>query len=266
MSQTLAGWLEQHAGLPASDRDFLLCHRLGLKRAELILNPARTIDPDTWDLLASDAARLQQGEPLAYVLGEWSFWDFDLAVTPAVLVPRPETETLVEAALARARPGARVLDLGTGSGAIAIALARARSLDVLAVDASRAALDLAERNAARLDATVTFLESDWFSAVSGRFDLILSNPPYVAEQDPHLPALTFEPDQALVSGRDGLDDLRRIVAGAPGYLAPGAWLLVEHGYDQARAVGGLFAAAGLEAIECLPDLSGHPRVTLGRQP
>ena len=266
MTQTLAGWLERHAELPDSDRDFLLCHRLGLDRAALLLEPARTIDTETWNTLEDDAARLNAGEPLAYVLGEWSFWDFDLIVTPAVLIPRPETETLVEAALARAHPGARILDLGTGSGAIAIALARAQALDVVAVDASLAALEIARENAARLEAAVTFLAGDWFSAVAGPFDLIVANPPYVAEQDPHLPALVFEPDSALVSGPEGLDALSLIIAEAPGHLRPGGWLLVEHGYDQQAAVGDLFAAAGLEAIECLPDLGGHPRVTLGRQP
>lgn len=266
MNRTLAGWLERHAGLPASDRDFLLCHRLGLDRAALMLAPARAIDTDTWHTLEADAARLTDGEPLAYVLGEWSFWDFDLIVSPAVLIPRPETETLVEAALTRAHPGARVLDLGTGSGAIAIALARSQALDVLAVDASAAALEVARKNAARLDAAVTFVTSDWFSGVTGLFDLIVANPPYVAELDPHLPDLVFEPDSALVSGPEGLDALRRIVGEAPGHLESGGWLLVEHGYDQKETVGDLFAAAGLEAIECLQDLGGHPRVTLGRQP
>ena len=266
MSQTLAGWLERHAGLPDSDRNFLLCHRLGIDRAALILNRTHFIDAATWETLEADAARLAAGEPLAYVLGEWSFWDFDLAVSPDVLVPRPETETLVEAALARAHPGERVLDLGTGSGAIAIALARSRQLEVLAVDASSAALAIARENAERLEAPVTFLQSDWFAEVSGAFELIVANPPYVAEQDPHLPALGFEPVSALVSGPEGLDDLRQIISQASDYLAVGGWLLVEHGYDQAEVVGSLFAAAGFEAIECLQDLGGQPRVTLGRQP
>jgi release factor glutamine methyltransferase len=200
------------------------------------------------------------------VLGEWSFWDFDLALSPDVLVPRPETETLVEAALERAGAGMRILDLGTGSGAIAIALARSLRLQVFAADASRAALAVAEENARRLDVTVAFMESDWFSRISGRFDLIVANPPYVAEADPHLPALRFEPDQALVSGPEGLDDLRIITNEAPAYLQSGGWLLVEHGYDQESAVHELFAAAGFEGIECRKDLGGQPRVTLGRRP
>lgn len=265
MTHTLAGWLERHARLPDSDRDFLLRHRLGIDRAGLLLATDRAIDAETWAILEADAGRLGSGEPLAYVLGEWSFWDFDLAVSPAVLVPRPETETLVEAALARARPGARVLDLGTGSGAIAIALARSQALDVLAVDASTSALAIARDNARRLAAGVTLLESDWFSNVTGTFDLIVANPPYVAEADPHLPALAHEPERALISGPEGLDDLRRIVAAAPAYLNEHGWLLVEHGYDQQDAVHSLFAAAGFEAIECRRDLGGQPRVTLGRQ-
>ncbi|TNF80518.1 MAG: peptide chain release factor N(5)-glutamine methyltransferase [Gammaproteobacteria bacterium] len=265
MSPTLAGWLERHAELPDSDRDFLLCHHLGVERAALRLEAARPIEPDLWRALEADAARLSAGEPLAYVLGEWSFWDFDLAVSPAVLVPRPETETLVEAALDRACPGDRILDLGTGSGAIAIALARAKPLQVVAVDASAAALEIARSNATSLDTQVTFLESDWFSAVPDCFDLIVSNPPYVAAEDPHLPALAHEPRSALVSGPEGLDDLRRIIAQAPAHLNLGGWLLVEHGYDQAEAVGSLFAQAGFEAIECLADLGGRPRVTLGRR-
>lgn len=266
MSETLSGWLERHAELPDSDRAFLLSHHLGISRAELVMEGARTIDTATLESLEADAARLQSGEPLAYVLGEWSFWDFDLAVSPDVLIPRPETETLVEAALARAQAGNRVLDLGTGSGAIAIALTRTLELEVLAVDASPAALAIARQNAARLDAEVEFLESDWFSNVAGAFDLIVANPPYVAAADPHLAALSFEPGNALVSGPEGLDDLSRIIAAAPDYLAAGGWLLVEHGYDQEAAVAGLFAAAGFEAIECRQDLGGQPRVTLGRQP
>ena len=266
MSHTLAAWLEQHAELPESDRDFLLCHRLGLSRAKLKLSTEQTIDAGTWTQLEADAARLAEGEPLAYVIGEWSFWDFDLNVSPDVLVPRPETECLVEAALARARTGARALDLGTGSGAIAIALARTSTLDVVATDISPAALKIASSNAQNLNAEVQFLHSDWFAAVPGRFDLIVANPPYIAAGDPHLPALSFEPSGALVAGPQGLDDLRKIISAAPDYLAPSGWLLVEHGYDQAGAVRALFAEAGFEGIECLKDLGGQPRVTLGCRP
>jgi release factor glutamine methyltransferase len=263
VKQTVAGWLERHAGLQDSDREFLLCHRIGLNRATLVLETNRTIDTALWETLEADASRLEAGEPLAYVLGEWSFWDFDLGVSADVLIPRPETETLVEAALERAHTGARILDLGTGSGAIAIALARSGNFDLLAVDTSLAALAIATENAARLEAEVSFLESDWFSAVTGSFNLIVANPPYVARKDPHLPALSFEPDSALVSGPDGMDDLCRIIGDAPMYLKPGGWLLVEHGYDQKDAVNSLFAASRFEAIECRRDLGGQPRVTIG---
>ena len=266
MSQTLAGWLGRHAELPDADREFLLRHRLGMNRADLLLDSQRAIDADTLAQLEADAHRLAGGEPLAYVIGEWSFWDFDLAVTPDVLVPRPETEVLVEAAQARIQPGNRVLDLGTGSGAIAIALARSGELDVLATDLSSAALAIARSNAAALGAAVSFVLSNWYAAVSGRFDLIVANPPYIAAGDPHLPDLSFEPTSALVAGPDGLDDLRAIISGAPAFITPGGWLLVEHGYDQAAAVASLFADAGFDGIECLEDPGRQPRVTLGCLP
>jgi release factor glutamine methyltransferase len=264
VSLTLSGWLADQGELPESDLYFLLRQRLGMDRAGLVRYGDEPLKPDILDMLSADVARLYAGEPLAYVLGEWSFWDFDLTVTPAVLIPRPETETLVEAALERVGGNARALDLGTGSGAIAIALARA-GLDVVAVDESPSALEIASGNAARLKACVTFAASDWFSAVSGPFDLIVANPPYVAEADSHLPALSHEPVDALVSGPEGLDDLERIITRAPGYLGTGGWLLVEHGYDQEPAVRELFARAGFQAIECRQDLAGQPRVTLGRQ-
>jgi release factor glutamine methyltransferase len=264
VSLSLSGWLDGQRELTDTDLHFLLRHRLGLDRAGLMLNRDKPLAPELIETLTADAERLRRGEPLAYILGEWSFWDFALRVTPDVLIPRPETETLVEAALGRARLGARVLDLGTGSGALAIALNRAGGFDVLAVDASSEALAIAAGNAEQLDAGITFLKSDWFSAVNGRFDLIVANPPYIAEGDPHLPALRYEPMEALVSGPEGLNDLTHIITGAPEFLSPGGWLLVEHGFDQSDAVAALFAAAGFEAIECAIDPGGQPRVTLGR--
>lgn len=264
MSLSLSGWLDGQRELADIDLHFLLRHRLGLDRAGLMLNRDKPLAPELIEALTADAERLRRGEPLAYILGEWSFWDFALRVTPDVLIPRPETETLVEATLGRARAGARVLDLGTGSGALAIALNRAGGFDVLAVDASSEALAIAAGNAEQLDAGITFLKSDWFSAVNGTFDLIVANPPYVAEGDPHLPALRYEPVEALVSGPEGLNDLTHIITEAPEFLSPGGWLLVEHGFDQSNAVAALFAAAGFEAIECVRDPGGQPRVTLGR--
>ncbi len=262
----MASWHERHAGLSRLERDSLIYHHLGLDRAAGLMEPNRIIEPEAVNRLETDSQRLQNGEPLAYILGEWSFWDFDLKITPAVLVPRPETETLVEAALARCRPEDQILDMGTGSGAVAIALARASKADITALDVSREALCIARENAERVGAAVRFLHSDWYGGIDGTFDLIVSNPPYVAEQDPHLADLGYEPEQALVSGSEGLDDLTRIIRQAPEFLVTGGWLLVEHGYDQAEPVAALFTAAGFEEITLIRDLGDRPRVTAGRKP
>ncbi|MDR0183352.1 peptide chain release factor N(5)-glutamine methyltransferase [Lysobacter arvi] len=211
------------------------------------------------------------GEPVAYLIGRRGFWRFDLAVTPATLIPRPETERLVELALDRLPEGAvlRVADLGTGTGAIALAIALERPLaQVVATDASAAALAVARANAEALGLSrVQFREGDWFAPLAGeRFDLIASNPPYIADDDAHLRQgdLRFEPAGALSSGPDGLDDIRRIAAAAPAHLRAGGWLLVEHGWDQGEAVRQVFARAGFEAIETVRDWEARDRVTLGR--
>lgn len=224
--------------------------------------------------LATYLAMLERrlsGEPMAYILGEREFFGLMLRVTPEVLIPRPDTELLVELALARLpqRAGCRVIDLGTGSGAVALALAHTRpDASVLAVDRSEAALAVAAANARRLGAdNVTLLRSDWWQSVpKGRFELVVSNPPYIAAGDSHLGQgdVRFEPSQALVGGSDGLDDLRRIVADAHMRLASGGWLLLEHGWDQAAAVRGLLAEAGLQQIGSCADLGGNERVTLGQ--
>lgn len=244
--------------------------------AQLNLTPAARIarerDPaERFDLVAygSDVVRLVAGEPLAYVLGEQPFHDRVFVVTPDVLIPRPDTEVLVACALDRL-PRHRevgVLDLGTGSGCIAITLALERPhARVTALDASPAALQVATLNAKRLAADhVRFLHSDWFEAVSSeRFDLIVANPPYVAVGDPHLAGLRHEPLNALVAGREGLDDLSRIVARAPDHLAPGGTLVVEHGYDQRDAVLELFRAAGFTDRQGIDDLAGRARLVAGR--
>jgi release factor glutamine methyltransferase len=221
------------------------------------------------------ARRRREGEPVAYLTGVREFWGLPLAVTSAVLIPRPETEALVEIALARlpADRDTRVLDLGTGSGAIALAIAHERPrAQVLATDVSAAALAVARQNGRRLAlANVEFLQSDWYAEMpatwrGGRFDVIASNPPYIVAGDPHLAAgdLRHEPAGALSPGGDGLASLRRIVAGARDHLAPGGTLVVEHGFDQSEAVRALFAGAGLTEVLAQRDLAGIPRVVVGR--
>jgi release factor glutamine methyltransferase len=261
---TVASWIAQHRALPRLECELLLCHRLGIGRAAVIAYPERELPRAVVAALDADAARLVAGEPFAYVTGEREFFGLTLAVTPDVLIPRPETETLVALALERLAPGRRVLDLGTGSGAIAIALASRLDLDAIAVDASPAALGIARRNALTHRVRVRFLQSDWFEKVRGRFDLIVANPPYVADGDPHLPALRFEPRDALTAGPLGLDALHSIVDAAGGFLRPGGWLLLEHGYNQGAAVARRLIDTGFDSVETVRDLGGRDRVTLGR--
>jgi release factor glutamine methyltransferase len=268
------------SGLVPIDAQALLAHVLGRNRAWLAAHAEDALSRDQATTFEALARRRRDGEPVAYLTGFREFWGLPLAVSPAVLIPRPETETLVEQALARL-PDDRdthVLDLGTGSGAIALAIAHSRPrATVLATDASPEALAIARDNAARLRvANVRFLQSDWYECVPApdddpaavRFDLIASNPPYVVAGDPHLDAgdLRFEPAAALSPGGDGLDALRIIVAGACRHLVPGGTLVVEHGYDQSAAVVNLFATAGFEDIVTARDLSGTPRVVAGRAP
>jgi release factor glutamine methyltransferase len=262
---TAATWLSGNEDLPRADLERLLCERLAISRSRLITHPDLPLGHAHKDQLDHDVASLRAGKPLAYVLGEWGFWDFSVLVNRHVLIPRPETETLVEEALRDADPAARILDLGTGSGVVACALARALpNATVVAVDRSPEAIAVARENAGRMDARVEFRLSDWFSAVPETFDLIVANPPYVAEGDPHLPALAFEPMEALVSGPEGLDALASIISGAPAHLNPGGRLVVEHGYDQADSVERLFETAGFTDIHLTRDLGGQPRVTAGR--
>jgi release factor glutamine methyltransferase len=261
------------SGLVAIDAQVLLAHTLQRDRAWLAAHATDALARADVDRFFALAKRRRDGEPVAYLTGHRAFWNLDLVVTPAVLIPRPETETLVEAALARLAPSrpARVLDLGTGSGAVALALARERpDVEVLATDVSDAALAVAAGNATRLGVTnVRFARSDWYAHLpgdAGRFDAIVSNPPYVASGDPHLAQgdLPFEPRSALLAGPDGLSALRTIVAGASAWLAPSGWLLVEHGYDQAEAARALVQAAGFKMLVSLRDLAGIPRVAGGR--
>ena len=252
------------------EAEWLAEQALGVGRAWLFAHADDAVKPEVCARYLALLARRAAGEPLAYLLGRAGFWTLDLEVTPATLIPRPETELLVEAALARL-PEANALciaDLGTGSGAIALALASERpQARVLATDASAAALEVARRTAARNDiVNVAFRQGDWLEPLAGeRFDLIASNPPYLAQGDPHLGRgdLRFEPATALASGADGLDALRTLARDAPTHLVPGGWLLLEHGWNQGAAVRGLLRDAGFQRIETLRDLEDRERVTLG---
>jgi len=262
-----------NAGLVPVDAQVLLAHALGRERAWLAAHAGDTLSREAADAFFALAKRRRAGEPVAYLTGRREFWGLSLAVSPAVLIPRPETETLVELALARlpADRDAVVLDLGTGSGAIALALAHERPrARVVATDASDEALAVASGNARELGiGNVEFVKSNWYDRVPDvRCDLIAANPPYVEPGDPHLEEgdVRFEPRVALVPAGDGLSALRAIVAGAPSWLVPGGTLVVEHGYDQQDAVRALFVAAGLVEVVAARDLAGIPRVVAGRAP
>ncbi|WP_322470137.1 peptide chain release factor N(5)-glutamine methyltransferase [Hydrogenophaga sp. SNF1] len=262
------------SGVPRLEAQQLLLLALGRDpqaRAWLAAHDELTLDDSARTRLAALARRHRDGEPMAYLRGEQGFHGLVLRSDPRALAPRPDTETLVDWALellAGLPPDARAIDLGTGSGAIALALLHAApGLRLTATDASEAALSLARENAQRLGLSLRFAAGAWLAAVPGeRFELILSNPPYIAAGDPHLAALRHEPLSALVSGADGLDDIRAIVAQAPGALTPGGWLLLEHGHDQAEAVQALLRAAGFEAVGGRTDLAGIVRCSGGRWP
>lgn len=255
---------------PRLDAELLLAQVLGLSRGQLLARGEQVLDGGRRRQYAQLLRRRAAGEPVAYLTGRRGFWTLDLEVSPAVLVPRPETELLVEwgLELLQERPAPEVLDLGTGSGAIALALASERAdARVLATDRSEAALAVARANAARLGLHLEFARGDWFEACIGRrFELIVSNPPYVAGDDPRLAALQAEPRTALTPGGDGLGALRCIVAAAPGFLRGGGRLLLEHGAGQGAAVRALLAAAGFTDVRTRRDLAGHERASGGRRP
>jgi release factor glutamine methyltransferase len=255
---------------PRLDAELLLAAALGKPRSYLRTWPERELDGEQLTRFQASLQRRRQGEPVAYILGHQGFWSLDLEVAPHTLIPRPDTELLVETALELlpATP-LSALDLGTGTGAIALALASERpAWQVTGVDRVEDAVALAERNRQRLQlGNARFLHSYWFSALSGeRYGLILSNPPYIRADDQHLDQgdVRFEPSSALVAGRDGLDDIRVIIQAAPAHLLPGGWLLLEHGFDQAEAVRELLVAGGFAEVHSRRDLGGHERISLGR--
>lgn len=268
---TLAALLaDARRQIARADAEVLLAHVLGVPRSALIAHDTESPAPEALRAFEALVRRRAAGEPVAYLRGVKEFWSLALEVNPAVLIPRPETELLVEWALALLAPSAaaQVADLGAGSGALAIAIARERPpARVTATDRSPDALAVARRNAQRHAPRVEFLEGSWWSPLAGRrFDLVVSNPPYVAEGDLHLADLRFEPALALTAGADGLAALRAIIGAAAEHLVPGGWLLLEHGADQGAAVRALLAQAGFASVETRRDLAGMDRASGGQWP
>jgi release factor glutamine methyltransferase len=266
---TTVAALQATLPLDPLENRILLCHALDLTRVGLITNSERVVNQTEAAHLTALVARRQGGEPIAYIVGQREFFGLPFRVSPAVLIPRPDTELIVELALERLAPRARLLDMGTGSGAIAVSVAHTRpDALVTGLDVSEEALAVARANAAANGAAVRFLRSDWFAALENdEFDLIASNPPYIASGDAHLAQgdLRFEPSAALTDFADGLAALRTIIKGAPAHLVPGGWLLLEHGYDQAAAVRALLADAGYGEVQSWRDLGGIERVSGGRR-
>lgn len=250
------------------DVELLLCHCLDKPRSYLRAWPEHTLSAQQQQDFEALLARRISGEPVAYILGEREFWSLPLKVGPATLIPRPETELLVEAALQLAPPSCRrILDLGTGTGAIALALAKERpDWIVCATDKNPQALVLAQSNSTLLQLPLELIESDWFEQVSGQFDLIVSNPPYISADDPHLQQgdVRFEPLTALVAHDQGLSDLQRIIQDAPDYLTPGGYLLLEHGWQQGDAVVALLNQRGFANVINRTDLNLRPRISIGQ--
>lgn len=264
--------LKRHSPTPALDAQVLLAHALHQGRTYLVAHAKDALDVDQLDRFGQLVEQRTRGVPVAYITGTQEFWSLPLMVTGDTLIPRPETELLVELALEKIPVGKDciIADIGTGSGAVALAIASERkNVHVIATDPSPAALDVARGNARALDINnIEFAEGEGLQPLVGRtLDLIVSNPPYVAENDAHLDEgdVRFEPSTALVAGIDGLDVIRQLVREGPAYLESGGWLMIEHGYDQETAMEGLFNQAGYIDIECYRDLAGQPRVTIARR-
>lgn len=242
-------------------------HGLKITRVQLYAYPNLKVTPVQASRLRYLISERRDGTPVAYIIGKSHFWNQELYITPDVLIPRPETELLVETALNHLCEGDRILDLGTGSGAIALALRSELNVDVVATDIDPNALEVCRTNASQLNLSIAMVESEWYSAIKGRFDAIVSNPPYVASGDPRLlkSEIMHEPRIALSSGNDGLDALRKVILGAPDHLVEGGLLIIEHGYNQRTQVLNLFKLAGYKDIQCLDDLSHTPRVVFGKR-
>ncbi|WP_024537775.1 peptide chain release factor N(5)-glutamine methyltransferase [Comamonas badia] len=261
-------WAQQ-LRLPRLEAQMLLLHTLGRgphDRAWLLAHDGEPLASAAWTSFEHLCRRRLSGEPVAYLIGHKAFYGLDLCVNEQVLDPRPDTETLVDWALEvlQAQTAPLIVDLGTGSGAIALALKAQRpDASVTAIDASPQALEVARHNARRLNLPITVRQGNWLAGDHGRFDLIAGNPPYIAEDDPHLAALRHEPRMALASGADGLNAIRAIIAQAPVHLRPGGWLLLEHGHEQASAVCQLLQAAGFTQVQSRSDLAGHARCSGG---
>jgi release factor glutamine methyltransferase len=269
--QTAQRELQATSPTPRLDAEILVMHVCGLNRGALITRGHHVLTGDQLNRLETTISQRRHGEPIAYLTGVREFWSLEFSVSPVTLIPRPETELLVEMALAHVPQDAEwtIADLGTGCGAIALTLAKQRPRSrIIATDISPAALEVARSNAAKFNLThVEFREGSWFEPLTGmKLDMMVSNPPYVRADDPHLEQgdVRFEPVQALAAGPDGLDAIRQIALSAREHLNPAAWLLFEHGWDQAAAIGQFLHSLGYRNIVCYPDLSGRDRITACR--
>ena len=263
---TIERWKHANPKTGSFELDLILSRVTGRSRAEIVAHPQLKLSENQITRLNDDLRALEAGTPFAYISGKKEFFGIELEVSESVLVPRPETEILVEMVLTLAPKNATLLDLGTGSGAIALAIASERpDIKVSASDLSASALEIAKKNARLLNLNLTFFHSNWYQSLPCRkWDLLVSNPPYVSENDPHLDALKKEPIEALTSGRDGLDAIRQIVSGSHDFLNPNGHLLIEHGFNQSETVGRIFMANSFENILSTKDYSGIERVKLGK--